>query len=194
MPALDELIRNHRPGYSLDQAFYTDPDIYELELERIVYRNWILAGHVSELPQPGDFKVVNIARDSAIIVRGQEGELRAFANVCRHRGSLVCLETHGNTRKFSCPYHGWVYGLGGELLAARDMPADFDKAAYGLKPVSFDVIHGLMFICFNREPPSLEGCKRDLAAPMAMFDFPKPNIDQVRFFKIERRPGSIFPI
>ena len=65
LPILDDLIREHRPGYSLERAFYTDPGIYELELERIVYRNWILAGHVSELPSPGDFKVLTVARESA---------------------------------------------------------------------------------------------------------------------------------
>ena len=169
--SLEELIRNRRPGYSLDRAFYTDPAVYELELERIIYRNWILAGHISELPQKGDFKVLKVAGESAIIVRGQDGELRAFANVCRHRGSLVCLDARGNTDKFSCPYHGWIYGLDGQLTAARAMPDGFDKAAHGLNAVSFDVIHGLMFVAFTDEPPSLEGCKRDMAAPMAMFDF-----------------------
>jgi Rieske 2Fe-2S family protein len=182
--SLDELIRDHRPGYSLEQAFYTDPALFELELERIIYRNWVLAGHVSELPGAGDFKVVNVARESAIIVRGQDGELRAFANVCRHRGSLVCLEAQGNTRKFSCPYHGWVYGLDGALLAARDMPAGFDPGSHSLKPVSFDVIHGLMFVCFSGEPPSLDGCRRDLAAPMAMFDFPHLKVAAKRSYAI----------
>jgi Rieske 2Fe-2S family protein len=184
LPSLDELIRAQRPGHSLAQAFYTDPGIYELELERIVYRNWILAGHVSELPRVGDFKVLNVARESAIIVCGRDGELRAFANVCRHRGSLVCLESRGNARKFSCPYHGWVYGLDGELQAARDMPADFDREAYGLKPVSFGVIHGLMFISFTEAPPSLEGCRRDLAKPMAMFDFENLRVAANRTYEI----------
>jgi len=170
-PSIAELIANHKPGYSLDQRFYTDPDIYALELERIVYRNWIMAGHVSQLPEPGDFKVMKVAGESAIIVRGSDGELKAFANVCRHRGSLVCLADAGHTDKFACPYHGWMYDIDGNLFAARNMPEDFDMAAHSLKPVSVDVIHGLMFISFTDNPPSLEGCKRDLAEPMAMFDF-----------------------
>ncbi len=169
--SIEQLIADQKPGYSLDQQFYTNPEIYELELERIINRNWILAGHVSQLPEPGDFKVLNVARESAIIVRGSDGELKGFANVCRHRGSLVCLESQGHTDKFSCPYHGWMYDIDGNLYAARDMPDDFDKASYGLKPVSVDVIHGLIFVCFTDKPPSLEGAKRDLAEPMAMFDF-----------------------
>ena len=173
LPSLQELIAARRPGYSLDQVFYTDPAIYALELERVIYRNWILAGHTSELPAAGDFKVFEVANESAIIVRGDGGELRAFANVCRHRGSLVCLEERGNTDRFACPYHGWTYGLDGTLSAARDMPRDFDRSAHGLKPVSFDDVHGLMFVCFSDVPPALDGCKRDLAEPMAMFGFPQ---------------------
>ena len=172
MQSLTRLPGEYRPGYALPQAFYTDPSVYALELERVVYRNWILAGHTSELSAPGDFKVLTVAGEAAIIVRGEDDELRAFANVCRHRGSLVCLEERGRAKEFSCPYHGWKYGLDGRLVAARDMPDDFDQSAHGLKPVSFDVVHGLMFICFTDTPPSLDGVKRDLAEPMAMFDFP----------------------
>jgi len=169
--SIAELIAQQKPGYSLGQRFYTDPDIYELELERIINRNWILAGHVSQLPEPGDFKVLKVARESAIIVRGSDGALKGFANVCRHRGSLVCLESQGHADKFACPYHGWTYDIDGKLFAARNMPDDFDMLSHGLKPVSVDVIHGLIFVCFTDEPPSLEGAKRDLAEPMAMFDF-----------------------
>ena len=95
--SIEKLVANQKPGYALDQRFYTDQSIYELEIERIIARNWIMVGHQSELPEAGDFKVVNIANESAIVVRGSDGELKAFANVCRHRGSLVCLESGGNT-------------------------------------------------------------------------------------------------
>ena len=166
-----ELIADQKPGYSLDQRFYTDPDIYRLELDRIVFRNWILAGHVSQVENKGDFKVLNVAGESAIIVRGTDGQIKGFANVCRHRGSLVCLQAAGNTEKFACPYHGWMYDLDGRLFAARNMPAGFDIRSHSLAPVSVDVIHGLIFVCFSDNPPSLEGVKRDLAEPMAMFDF-----------------------
>lgn len=183
-PHLKDLIARRKPGCSLEQAFYTDPAIYELELERVIYRNWFLAGHVSELPEAGNFKVCDVARESAIIVRDDDGELRAFANVCRHRGSLVCLGKRGRTDRLSCPYHGWVYGLDGALRAARDMPADFDKSSHGLKPVAFDVVHGLMFVCFADAPPSLASCRRDLAGPMAMFDFPNLRVAASRTYDI----------
>ena len=127
-----ELIACQRPGWSLEQRFYTDPEIYRLEVDHIVMENWILAGHVSEVANPGDFKVVDVASESAIIVHGSDGTIRAFANVCRHRGSLVCLEASGNTRKFTCPYHGWTFSNEGELIGARDMPESFRRENFGL--------------------------------------------------------------
>ena len=169
--SIRELIACQKPGWSLEQRFYTDPEIYQLELDCIVMRNWTFAGHQSQLPEAGDFKVFNIANESAIIVRSQGGEIKAFANVCRHRGSHVCLEKSGNTRKFECPYHGWIYDTDGKLLAARNMPDSFDKADFGLHDVSVEVVHGLIFISFCSDPPSLKGAQRDLAEPMAMFDF-----------------------
>lgn len=169
--SVEELIANQKPGYSLDQRFYTDPDIYELEVEKIINRNWILAGHVSQLPETGDFKVLNVGQESAIIVRGSDGNLKAFANVCRHRGSLVCLEREGHVEKFQCPYHGWMYDIDGNLTAARNMSEDFDSTSHGLKSVSYGEIHGLMFIAFCDNPPSLEGAIRDLEEPMGMYDF-----------------------
>ena len=166
-----ELIAAQKPGHALEQRFYVDPEVYALEIERVVMHDWILAGHVSELPEPGDFKVLRVAGESAIIVRGADGALNAFANVCRHRGSLVCLESSGSVRKFTCPYHGWTYDIDGNLVAARSMPADFDKSAYGLHRVSIDVVHGLLLVSFNPTPPSLDGARAEMAEPMALFGF-----------------------
>ena len=170
--SIEELIASHRPGYSLEHRFYTDPDIYTLELERVVYRNWILIGHSSEWAQADDFRVINIASESAIVVRRKNGELAGYANVCRHRGSRVCLEESGSSERFSCPYHGWSYDTDGRLVAARSMPEDFDYASHSLLPVSVGEVHGLVFVCLSDDPPSLDGCRDELAAPMAQFDFP----------------------
>jgi phenylpropionate dioxygenase-like ring-hydroxylating dioxygenase large terminal subunit len=182
--SIQQLIADQRPGWALDQRFYTDPEIYRLELDRIVSKNWIFAGHQSELAEPGDFKVLRVANDSAIIVRGNDGTLSAFANVCRHRGSLVCLEAEGNTRKFECPYHGWVYDTDGNLLAARNMSADFDKSQHRLHSVPLELLHGFIFICFCDSPPSLEGAIRDMAEPMAMFDTENLKVAATKTYQI----------
>ena len=169
--SIAELIADQRDGYSLEQRFYTDPEIYELELEKIIFRNWIVVGHESEFPEPGDFRVLKVANESAIIVRGNDGELKGFANVCRHRGSLVCLEQEGHADKFECPYHGWMYDADGNLFAARDMPEDFDMKAHSLKPVSVGVVHGMVLACFSDDPMPLDDCIRDLAEPMETLGF-----------------------
>ncbi len=182
--SIKELIASQKPGYALEQRFYTDPGVYELEMDKIVTANWILAGHQSQLPEPGDFKVFNVANESAIIVRGSDGTLKGFANVCRHRGSLVCLEPEGHVKKFTCPYHGWMYDIDGNLTAARNMPSDFDKSEHGLHSVSVGVIHGLLFVCFSDNPPSLEGAIEDLAEPMAMFDFENLKVAAQRSYEI----------
>jgi phenylpropionate dioxygenase-like ring-hydroxylating dioxygenase large terminal subunit len=169
--SIDELIARQKPGFALEQRFYTDPSVYELEIERVISRNWILAGHQSELPESGDFKVLNVANDSAIVVRGADGELKAFANVCRHRGSLVCLESHGHADEFTCPYHGWKYDIDGKLTAARSTVSDFDRSEYSLNKVSLEVIGGFIFVCFSDSPPGVESARRDLADAMGMFGF-----------------------
>ncbi|MEL7185282.1 MAG: aromatic ring-hydroxylating dioxygenase subunit alpha [Pseudomonadota bacterium] len=171
MRSINELIATQRAGYSLDQRFYGDPAIYDIELEKIVFRSWYLIGHESEFTETGDFRVFKVANESAIIVRGSDGALKGFANVCRHRGSLVCLEEQGHVDKFVCPYHGWMYNVDGELSAARNMPDDFDMAEYLLKPVSVDVMHGLVFVAFTDDPPSLAACREALDEPLSMFGF-----------------------
>ena len=181
---IKELIASQKPGHALDQRFYTDDDIYELEVERIINRNWILAGHASELPEPGDYKVFKVARESAIIVRSKDGALKAFANVCRHRGSRVCLESKGNAKKFVCPYHGWTYDIDGNLIAARNMDSDFDASTHGLKSVSIENLHGFLFICFTDAPLSLTGCKEELAEPTAMFDMPNLKVAAYKEYAI----------
>ena len=166
-----ELLADHRPGHALAQGFYTDPELYACEVERVITQNWVLACHESEVAAAGDFRVVRVAGESAIIVRGEDNVLHAHANVCRHRGSLVCLEKRGNTKKFECPYHGWMYGLDGRLTHARSMAEGFDKSAHGLRPVALEVLGGLVFICFSEAPPGLASARRELAEPMAMFGF-----------------------
>ncbi len=183
--SIRELIACQKPGWSLEQRFYTDPEIYTLELENIVTRNWIFAGHQSQLPEAGDYIVLNVANESAIIVRGKGGEIKAFANVCRHRGSIVCLEKRGNQRKFTCPYHGWVYDTDGKLIAARDMPEGFDKASHGLHHLPVEIIQGLVLVCFCDDPPSVENARRELAEPMAMFDFENMKVAVQKTYAID---------
>jgi phenylpropionate dioxygenase-like ring-hydroxylating dioxygenase large terminal subunit len=99
-----------------------------------------------------------------IVLRGDDGALRGFANVCRHRGSRICSAPVGNARFLVCPYHGWTYGRDGALLAARHMAADFDAAAHGLKPVHLRVIEGLVFVSLAPTPLGLDHVETTLRA------------------------------
>ena len=95
MEKLEQLINNQIKDWSLDQKFYKDEEIFNLEIENIYMNSWLLAGHESQIPNAGDYFLFNLLTESVIIIRGKDGLIRAFMNVCRHRGSHVCLESKG---------------------------------------------------------------------------------------------------
>ena len=145
-----ELVARQKQGFTLEQPFYRDPEIFRRDLEKVVGKAWLYVEHVSEIPEKGDFLLYNIGEESIIIVRGRDGEVRAFFNVCRHRGSHICLKEQGNVRTLTCPYHAWVYDLEGRLIGARGMPEDFDKSEFPLHACQVRVAQGLIFICLAR--------------------------------------------
>ena len=144
--SLETLIARQKPGFSLEQPFYTDREIFERDLAVIVAKQWLYVDHVTRLPEAGDYMLYGVAGEEIILARGDDGEVRAFYNVCRHRGSRVCQESSGNTKSFSCPYHGWTYALDGTLTSARRMPEGFDAADYPLFPCHVRLWEGLIFI------------------------------------------------
>ena len=127
---------------------YRNSELLELEYERVILPSWQFVGHVNQVSEPGAFATLDMMRDSIIVMRGKDGILRAFSNVCRHRGSRL-LEGAGKCRvRITCPYHGWSYSLDGSL-AATPAEATFpglDKKDFGLKPVEVEVLMGLVFI------------------------------------------------
>jgi Rieske 2Fe-2S family protein len=149
-----ELLAAYRPGQSLEQAFYTESAIFARDMELLVGR-WVCAGHASELPAPGDWLLTELGRESAIVSRGPDGEIRAVANVCRHRGSRICTKAQGHAMALVCPYHGWSYHLDGRLRRAPEMPDEFDAEAHGLLPLPVAVIGGLIFVSFGEHPPAI---------------------------------------
>lgn len=163
------IVRQQKPAHSLQQALYNSPEAFAHDLDRIFRRHWILAGHASMAPQPGDYFLNEMASESIIIIRGRDNALRAFANVCRHRGSRICKQAQGHASVLVCPYHAWTYNLDGSLRSARHMGADFDKAAYGLKPVALEVIEGLVFISLAETPLSLERARKAIGQAYAPY-------------------------
>jgi len=163
------VVKQQKPAHSLLQALYNSEAAFQHDMERIFRRHWILAGHASMAPQPGDYFLHEMAEESIVIVRGRDETLRAFANVCRHRGSRICLKPQGHASVLVCPYHAWTYNLDGSLRSARHMGADFDKAGYGLKPVALEVIEGLVFVSLAQEPLSLEFARKTISEAYAPY-------------------------
>ncbi|WP_034410487.1 aromatic ring-hydroxylating oxygenase subunit alpha [Derxia gummosa] len=149
-----ELIANRRPGYCLDAPFYTDEAIYKLDIEAIFGKHWIYVGVEPEVAEAGDFLTVEIGGESVLVVRHDDGSLRAFHNVCRHRGARLCEEKHGSVGNLVCPYHAWTYNLDGELVHAGHMGSGFDASKHGLKPVHVKSIEGLIFVCMAKDAPA----------------------------------------
>lgn len=135
-----------RVGYSFDQEFYTSAAVFKADMDRIVERKWLLAGHISRIPNKGDYFLHRVGEEQIIIIRENADSVRAFFNVCRHRGSTICQAESGNAPRLVCPYHAWTFGLDGKLLTARLMPTDFDKAENSLFSCHIRVFHGLIFI------------------------------------------------
>lgn len=135
---------------------YHEESWFDLECDAIFRRTWLNVGHVCELPEPGCFIVreLEFARVSVIIARGRDGNIRAFHNVCTHRGTQLVQEERGKRATFSCPYHMWTFSNEGRFVSGPDFERFHiaDKSACDLPPVSVDVCAGLIFVNLDRNP------------------------------------------
>src|SRR5690606_16553535 len=115
------LIAERIPGFSLPRELYCGQQAFQDDLEQIWYREWLFAGPSCEIPKTGNYVTMNVGAYPVVVIRGADGRVRAFHNVCRHRGQRLCAKTSGSNPKLVCPYHQWTYDLDGKLLYARDM-------------------------------------------------------------------------
>jgi nitrite reductase/ring-hydroxylating ferredoxin subunit len=139
-------------------SLYTDPRIFDDEMERIFRRGWVFVGHDSEIPRAGDFVTRRIGTEPVIMVRGTDGGVSVLVNRCMHRGTMLCPGDRGRVRTFTCPYHGWTYDLSGELLGVPYPGgyASFDKRAHGLACAPrVSSYRGFVFASLSASGPSL---------------------------------------
>jgi len=173
-----------REGTTIPAEYYTDAKRYQSDERYLADHFWLMADHQSRIPATGDYFLFEYGRgESVIVLRGGDGEVKSFHNICRHRGSRLCRDAHdprpedsrlsvrqlgasGNTPLFRCPYHGWTYDLDGRLIYTYGMQKDFDPAKNGLIPCHLRVAEGHIFINLSQrpDPPDLEPALKDLRA------------------------------
>ena len=162
---------------TLPQRYFVSPEIFAKEEEKVFSTQWVLVGHQSQIAKAGDYFVQEVAGESLIIARDQKGEVRAFYNVCRHRGTRLCEEKVGHSSTIQCPYHAWTYALDGRLVGAPHMDGTavpgFDKADYSLHAVSLALWEGFIFVNLAIEPAPLEKWFAPLAGKFSHWNLPK---------------------
>jgi carnitine monooxygenase subunit len=159
-------------NYSLPSWIYSDPDFFELEKQTIFRKSWQLVCHQSDLPRPGDYHTFDFLGESVIAVRGADGTVRSFHNVCRHRASRLLDGPKGHCAgRITCPYHAWTYGLDGKLLAVphRETFPALDMSTHGLVPLEQEIFMGFIFIRFERGGPSVSEMTKPYAHEMAAY-------------------------
>ncbi len=176
-----------KSGVAADPYFYRSHVTYEQELSNIIFKSWLYAGHISQVPNNGDYFLMDIGEDSIIVSRDQNGEIQSQHNICRHRGARVCEEPSGNRKTFVCPYHGWVYNTDGSLKAARHMDAleGFDCSDYNLKKVKVNVYKGMIFINCDINAEEFLPSLQKLDIPFSGYHMENAKIAQKKTYKVD---------
>lgn len=174
MPTFVKAPQAYQQGQrTLPGRYYTSAEIYAEELERIFSRRWVAVGRADEIANPGDYVLRTIAGESVIVVRGRDRALRAFYNVCRHRGTRLCEDPRGRfSETIQCPYHAWTYTIDGQLIGAPHMNevAGFDKRDFPLHAVALEAWEGFAFASLAREPESCAEAFAPLAGRFSRFN------------------------
>jgi len=162
------------PGarYGLPAWTYHNAELTRLEMEEVFLRNWMFVAHVADIPRVGDYQCFELADERAVVVRGEDGEVRAFHNQCRHRASRVVADDRGHCGKaMICPFHGWSYNLDGSLknIPKRDSFPDLEPREFGLKPLDCEVWQGMIFLRFGGDGPSIAETFAEAAREIGLY-------------------------
>ena len=150
------LISTRQSGFTLPQAFYLDSDVYALEFEQIWRSGWLFVAHDCEIPSVGDYLTWQVGDDSILILRDDEEIIRAFYNICRHRGTRLCSQEQGHVGRIVCPYHQWTYNRSGKLCSARGMDSDLNLEEWSLLPLAVTTAAGMIYVSLAENPPPFE--------------------------------------
>jgi phenylpropionate dioxygenase-like ring-hydroxylating dioxygenase large terminal subunit len=164
VPRLEAVAPVEQGALSLPAWIYHDAEFFEREKQAIFRNAWQLVCHLSDIPHPGDFHTFEFLGESVVVLRAEDGAVRAFHNVCRHRAARLLDGPSGHCgRRITCPYHAWTYALDGRLIAVpqRDRFPGLDTAQHGLQPLEHELYMGFIFVRFAAGLPSV----REMAAP-----------------------------
>jgi Rieske 2Fe-2S family protein len=168
---ISALLRARLQGHMLPAGLYTRDDAFEADMEVIFHRHWIAVGVEADVPEPGDVCAVDVGRSSIAILRDEDGGVRAYHNVCSHRGARLLDAGRGTVGRLVCPYHQWTYELTGELIDAPHMGVDFDAGLHHLRPVQLRSIGGLLYACLSDAPPAdIEALAEVMEPRLAPYD------------------------
>jgi Rieske 2Fe-2S family protein len=176
---LDALFATRRDGHGMPRGLYRSQALYDAEIARIWHGGWLFAGFACEIAQPGDYLTLSVGGSSVLVMRDDEGRVRAFHNVCRHRGTLLCRADAGHVRAIVCPYHSWTYSRAGALVNCQGMHEGVDKSALGLKPLATEVIAGLVYVSLAAEPPDVRPLRDSFGPAAAPQGFERAKVAKV---------------
>ena len=184
-PGLAELVQ----GYRIAPRVYADPELFDLEMERLFARTWLFVGHECQVREPGDFFTTRLGRLDVIVVRDNDGRIHVLHNRCTHRGPHICGQPSGHVSRFVCPYHAWSYRLDGTLIGlplVEEYPASFSKSEHSLGRVAAVAMYrGFIFARLEGDGPDLDAF---LGPLRAAFD---DLLDRSPTCEIEQIPGVI---
>jgi Rieske 2Fe-2S family protein len=178
------LVASRREGYGLPRPFYHDEALYEYELASIWRRDWLFAGYTCQLPHSGDYFTYTVDTDPLVVLRDEAGEIRAFHNICTHRGTLLCQKETGQGRAIVCPYHQWTFSLQGDLISCVGMQPDIEKSDLSLRPVHVACVEGMIFISLNPTPPPFEPARDLWGAYAPPQGFPRAKVAAIAEYTI----------
>jgi choline monooxygenase len=190
---VNQIVEDYNPNAPLAEAstppssWYTDPRFIELERWTVFTRSWQMVGRAEQIREPGQYITCDLAGEPILVVRGNDGVLRGFFNVCRHHAAAVMTEPHGRAEHLRCPYHGWTYNLEGALAVAPEFGGvcNFDKSTNGLVPVQTAIWQDWVFVKLLSNGPSLE----DFLGDKLIADFERLNLERLHWF--ERRSYTV---
>lgn len=157
-------LKQYQSGWSLNNALYTTPESKEFDFA-LFHNHWFYVASICDIPDKGDYIVIEVVGESIIIVRDHEGEIKGFHNVCCHRGSQVILDKKGSCTNIVCHYHQWTYNLEGKLIFAGSMGKNFDPNQFALKPVFVEEVYGLIFVHMGQQRDNSIDTVKALAKP-----------------------------